>query len=209
MGSTPSALRWLAPLAAAGAVTAVIVATAVMGGEEDSSWPYTATDCSVPAQTYAPLPVLVAPPSGSTTALSDLAAAVGTLGQSDYANVYTGVAMDAIADKVYVWRVESPPVSADFDRAIRAMPDSGKIEIYCAPYSRRQLLAWMDRLSADGPRWESVGLPLHEFGPRVDGSCIDLGTENPERAEQELTVAYPEIPFCFFWTDGESWVSSP
>jgi hypothetical protein len=188
----------MAPLAAAGAVTAVIVATAVMGGE-DNSWPHTATDCSVPAQTYAPLPVLVAPPSGSTTALSDLVAAVGTLGQSDYADVYTGAAMDAVADKVYVWRVESPPVSADFDRAIRAMPDSGKVEIYCAPYSERQLLAWMDQLLADRPRWESVGLPLHEFGPRVDGICIELGTEDPERAEQELPAAYPEIPFCFYY----------
>lgn len=28
----------------------------------------------------------------------------------------------------------------------------------------------------------------------------NLGTENPELVEQELTVAYPEIPFCFFQT---------
>lgn len=172
------------------------------GGGEDKARPGVATGCTVPAQTYAPDPNPVAPPSGSTAALSELAGVVGMMGEFEYADVYTGVAMDAAAERVYVWRVESPPISADFDRAVRAMPDSGKIEIYCAPHSLRQLLAWMGQLWADGPRWESVGIPLIEYSPRVDGICVNLGTENPELAEQELTAAYPEIPFCFFHRKG-------
>jgi hypothetical protein len=174
----------------------ILVGVAVTLGAERAPTNRT-SGCSVPAQTYAEDPEPVAPPSGSTAALSELAATVATLAESEYGDVYAGVVMDATDDKVYLWRTESPPTSAALDRAIRALPDSDKMVIYCAPYSQRQLLAWSAQLARDYEIWESEGLPLHEIGPVPDGTCVEVGTEDPARAERELPAAYPEIPLCF------------
>jgi hypothetical protein len=174
----------------------IFVGVAVTVGAERAPLNRTST-CSVPFQSYNPDPDPVAPPSGSTAALSELAGTVGMWAESEYGEIFAGLAMDASDDKIYVWRTESPPMSAAFDRAIRALPDSGKIVIYCAPYSKRQLLAWMAELSRDQAHWESRGLPLNSIGPVSDGTCVQVGTEDPDRAARELPAAYPEIPLCF------------
>lgn len=194
--------RWIAIVAAAAGVSVAIGAamTVTRGARSPGTHPQRAMECSVPIETYDDTAAQAAPPSGSTWALSQIADTAGTLGLRHEA-VYTGLVMDGSVDRVYVWRIESP-ASAEFDRDLQALPGSDKIEIRCAPYTQQQLLAWLQQLRADAPHWKSMGLLLHEIGPRPDGICLTVGTEHPDRAEQELRAAYPEFALCFTQSGG-------
>jgi hypothetical protein len=153
-----------------------------------------APSLAAPAQ-----PLLGATPQPSNAAsLSEITNSVHVLAESRFADFYAGVAMDTETDRVSVWRKPS----AEFDRALKALPGHDKIDIYCAPHSLKGLLEVSETLSQDATYWETQGLPLYRFGPRVDGTCVEVFVTDPEHAAKELGRHYPGLPLCFAKSKG-------
>jgi hypothetical protein len=124
--------------------------------------------------------------------LDAIAQQVDAIGRGQYGQVYAGLFIDTAADRVRVWRKPS----ANFDRAISKW--RGRLVVADAAHSTDELEQLHTRIRDDRPVWESRGFALMSSGARYDGSCVEVGTADPVRADVELRGRYGhDAPLCF------------
>ncbi|MER7460400.1 hypothetical protein [Micromonospora sp. NPDC126480] len=125
--------------------------------------------------------------------LEQIAAEVSKLGQGELASLYAGVAIDVQDDRVDVWAKDP----TRFEAAIDAMPWRQRIRLHPAAHAAAELEPTFQRILQDQDHWRTQGLPVVQSGVRHDGSCIEVGTPDPQRAEREFRQRYPGVPMCF------------
>jgi hypothetical protein len=121
-----------------------------------------------------------------TQRLSEAASAIEAFGRSRFPESYTGVALDADGQGLVVYRRPSPA----FDTALHHLMTGLPVTVHDARYPERELLSVVDQLRADDAYWREQGLRISTFGPRHDGSGIDLTTPDVELARRLLPGRY-------------------
>lgn len=106
--------------------------------------------------------------------------------QAHFADVFTGVELRSEQDRIRVYRKPS----ADFDAWMVANFATDCVEIVDALHSAKELTALQDRIVADIPYWQSRGVVVNEVSANPDGSGVQVGTTDVERARSELTQRY-------------------
>ncbi|MEV6814339.1 hypothetical protein AB0M52_19750, partial [Micromonospora sp. NPDC051296] len=96
-------------------------------------------------------------------------------------------------DRVDVWATDPPRFAA----AIDAMPWGQRIRLHPARHAAADLEPTHERILQEQDHWRQQGLPVVQSGVRHDGSCIEVGTPDPQRAEREFLQRYPGVPMCF------------
>jgi hypothetical protein len=124
--------------------------------------------------------------------LNQIADAIASAGIQQYPESFAGVAVDTDENVVMVWRKESPA----FDQYISQQPWHRNVRLNNASHSHADLAATLDRLRSDFEYWKARGIVLHELGSKPDGSCVDVGVENPTEAVRELAAHYGQLPIC-------------
>ncbi|GAA1277980.1 hypothetical protein GCM10009677_35210 [Sphaerisporangium rubeum] len=104
---------------------------------------------------------------------------------------YAGVALDGA--KLVVYRI--PSTSLDASLAAK-FPDA-PLTLHDADHSARQLEALAGRITADIDHWNRQGVPITTVAPLVDGSAVEIGTTDVERATAELPERYGPAPLKF------------
>jgi len=107
-------------------------------------------------------------------------------GRADFPDSYAGVEVDQEHVRAFVYRVPSP----DFDAFIRRAAENTCIHVRNAPHSAADLAVWHDRVVADLSFWTSRGIRIVTIGARHNGSGVEVGTQDPERARAELPAHY-------------------
>ena len=107
-------------------------------------------------------------------------------GRKDFKQSYAGVEVDQRHVRAFVYRVPS----ADFDAFIRTAAETTCIHVRDAPHSAADLAVWHDRVVADLSFWTARGIRIVTIGARHDGSGVEVGTQDPERARLELPAHY-------------------
>ncbi|MFI6822457.1 hypothetical protein ACIBJE_16105 [Micromonospora sp. NPDC050187] len=125
--------------------------------------------------------------------LDEIADRIRRLGEGELASVYTGLAIDVENDRVDVW-VTDPP---RFKAAIDGLPWQQRVRLHPARHAAVDLEPTFQRILREHGHWRQQGLPVAYSGVRHDGSCIEVGTPDPQRAEREFPRRYPGIPMCF------------
>ena len=137
--------------------------------------------------------------NGRTTAATppNLEAAIARIesgGRDRYAVSYAGIEVDQQNVRAIVYRVPS----AAFDHFIRNSAEDTCIEVRDAPHSLAELTTLHDRIAADLPMWERRGIRIWTVGARHDGAGVEIGTEDVERARQEMPTVYgAQAPLVF------------
>jgi hypothetical protein len=140
-------------------------------------------------------PTITAVPSAwpNQDELNQIAMAVGHLGAGEFAEIYAGLSIDVQDDRVDVWARDS----AEFEAAIEAMPWSHRVRLHPAGHAAIDLEPTFQQILRDQDYWRQQGLPVVQSGVRHDGSCVEVGTPEPEQAERAFAQRYPGGPFCF------------
>ena len=121
-------------------------------------------------------------------------ARIDTGGRDRYAVSYAGIELDQEHVRAVVYRVPS----AAFDKYIRNNAEDTCIEVRDAPHALAELTALHDRVVADLSMWEERGIRISTVGPRHDGVGVEIGTEDVERARQQMPVVYGvQAPLIF------------
>jgi hypothetical protein len=107
-------------------------------------------------------------------------------GRRDYADSYAGLSVDQEHVRAYVYRVPS----ATFDDFIRRAAEDVCILVRDAANTAVDLSYWHDRVLADLAYWTNEGIRIVSVGARHDGSAVDIGTRDVERARRELSARY-------------------
>jgi hypothetical protein len=107
-------------------------------------------------------------------------------GRGDFKDSYAGLEVDQQRVRALVYRVPS----AGFDEFIRQAADTACIVVRDAPYSVGALTVWHDRVLADLAFWTARGIRIATIGARHDGSGVEIGTQDLERARLELPARY-------------------
>ena len=115
-------------------------------------------------------------------------------GRGDFADSYAGLEVDQQQVRAIVYRVPSE----DFDDFIRRTAENTCIVVRDARYSSTDLAVWHDRVLADLPFWTDRGIRIVTIGARHDGSGVEIGTRDLERARLELPARYgSRVPLVF------------
>lgn len=115
-------------------------------------------------------------------------------GRGDFADSYAGLEVDQQRVRAIVYRVPS----ATFDDFIRRTAENTCIVVRDAPHSSTDLAVWHDRVLADLPFWTDRGIRIVTIGARHDGSGVEIGTRDLDRARLELPARYgSRAPFIF------------
>nr|MDT0659855.1 hypothetical protein [Micromonospora sp. DSM 115978] len=118
--------------------------------------------------------------------LSEAASAIESFGRSRFPESYTGVALEADGRGLVVYRRPSP----SFDTALHHLVAGLPVTVHDARYAERELLSAVDQLRVDDAYWREQGLRIAAFGPRHDGSGIDLTTPDVDLARRLLPGRY-------------------
>jgi hypothetical protein len=86
--------------------------------------------------------------------------------------------------------------SRQFDAAFATRVGTGEVRMVDAPHSERKLTALIQQISADKEQWAAQAIPLNSLGARHDGTCVELGTTEVEKAKNWLTQRYAGQPVC-------------
>jgi hypothetical protein len=128
---------------------------------------------------------------------ADLDAAITRIdhgGRGDFADSYAGIEVDQRRVRAIVYRVPSEA----FDDFIRQTAENACIVVRDAPYSTTGLAVWHDRVLADLPFWTNRGIRIVTIGARHDGSGVEIGTRDLDRARLELPARYgSRAPLAF------------
>ena len=120
---------------------------------------------------------------------AELDAAIGRIdrgGRDAYPDSYAGLEVDQHLVRAVVYRVPSPP----FDDFIRRAAGNTCIVVRDAPHSVADLSDWHDRVLADLSFWTARGIRIVTIGARHDGSGVEIGTPDVDRARLELPARY-------------------
>jgi hypothetical protein len=118
-----------------------------------------------------------------------LEAAIGRIdhgGRNDFRDSYAGLEVDQNLVRAVVYRVPS----ARFDDFIRQAAENTCIVVRDAPHSTADLGVWHDRVLADLSFWTARGIRIVTIGARHDGSGVEIGTQDVDRARLELPARY-------------------
>ncbi|MEV6843373.1 hypothetical protein [Actinoplanes sp. NPDC051411] len=107
-------------------------------------------------------------------------------GRHDFRESYAGIEVDQERVRALVYRVPSAP----FDDFIRQAAQNTCIVVRDAPHSAADLGTWHDRIVADLSFWTARGIRIVTIGARHDGSGVEVGTQDPDRARLELPARY-------------------
>ncbi|WFE22219.1 hypothetical protein O7621_02280 [Solwaraspora sp. WMMD937] len=140
-------------------------------------------------------PTITAVPSAwpNQDELNQIAMVVGRIGEDEFAEVYAGHAIDVQDDRVDVWAKDS----AEFEAAIESMPWGHRVRLHPADHAAIDLEPTFQQILRNQDYWRQQGLPVVQSGVRHDGSCVEVGTPEPEQAERAFPQRYPGVPFCF------------
>jgi hypothetical protein len=118
-----------------------------------------------------------------------LDAAIGRIdqaGRDDFKDSYAGLEVDQEHVRAVVYRVPSD----GFDDFIRQAAQNACIVVRDAPHSAADLGVWHDRVLADLSFWTARGIRIVTIGARHDGTGVEIGTQDVDRARLELPARY-------------------
>jgi hypothetical protein len=118
-----------------------------------------------------------------------LDAAIGRIdrgGRQDFTDSYAGIEVDQEHVRAMVYRVPS----ARFDDFIRQAAENTCIVVRDAAHSAADLGVWHDRVVADLSFWTARGIRIVTIGARHDGTGVEVGTQDLDRARLELPARY-------------------
>jgi hypothetical protein len=119
---------------------------------------------------------------------------IGRAGRDEFADSFAGLEVDQERVRAVVYRVPSEA----FDDFIRRTAGNACIVVRDARHSSNDLAAWHDRVVADLPFWSHQGIRIVSIGARHDGSGVEIGATEVERASRELTIRYgAQAPLLF------------
>jgi hypothetical protein len=124
--------------------------------------------------------------SGPDGRLAEVAGTVETFGRTRFPEAYTGVVLDPHQHCLIVHRRPS----ATFDTELYRLVAGTLVTVRDARYSEREMLEVLERLRADDAYWRERGLRIAAYGPRADGSGIDLTTPDVDLARRLLPGRY-------------------
>lgn len=107
-------------------------------------------------------------------------------GRADFKESYAGLEVDQKHVRATVYRVPS----AGFDDFIRGAAENTCIFVRDAAHSAADLAIWHDRVVADLSFWTARGIRIVTIGARHDGSGVEIGTQDADRARLELPARY-------------------
>jgi hypothetical protein len=107
-------------------------------------------------------------------------------GRGDFKDSYAGLEVDQQLVRAVVYRVPS----ARFDDFIRQAAENACIVVRNAPHSVADLSTWNDRVVADLAFWTARGIRIVTIGGRHDGTAVEIGTQDVDRARLELPARY-------------------
>lgn len=107
-------------------------------------------------------------------------------GRGDFQESYAGLEVDQQLVRAVVYRVPSPR----FDEFIRQAAENACIVVRDAPHSVAELAGWHDRVLADLAFWTARGIRIATIGARHDGTGVEIGTQDLDRARLELPARY-------------------
>jgi hypothetical protein len=107
-------------------------------------------------------------------------------GRGDFKDSYAGLEVDQQLVRAVVYRVPS----AQFDDFIRQAAGTACIVVRDAPNSVADLSIWHDRVLADLAFWTARGIRIATIGARHDGTGVEIGTQDVDRARLELPARY-------------------
>ncbi|GAA0817420.1 hypothetical protein [Spirilliplanes yamanashiensis] len=143
---------------------------------------WTTPGCALSRHPHTEAGMPVTPPD-----LAAVIAAIDEAGGRDFAAAYAGVEVDQAGVRAIVHRVPA----ADFDAAVRGLTPAGVcVVVRDAAHSRATLAALQERITADLAEWEGRGVRIETVGARHDGSGVEVGARDPERARAELAARY-------------------
>jgi hypothetical protein len=140
-----------------------------------------ATRTSPPAMTVDGTPI-----PANQQVLDALAERVESTATERYADIYAGVMIVPETDRIRVFRKPGPA----FDAWISDTFATDCVEIVDAAHANRDLRALQDRISDDFAYWRSNGVRINSVFAKVDGSAVEVGTQDTERARTELPKRY-------------------
>jgi hypothetical protein len=112
--------------------------------------------------------------------VEDLARRVEEHMQQRYGEHYAGV--EVSNGRVVLYRKPSPQV----DAAARALAGGTTVVIRDAPHSARELERLRDSVLADAEQLRRLGVVLSSVAVRHDGTAVEIGAVDVERARREL-----------------------
>jgi hypothetical protein len=125
-------------------------------------------------------------PSPDADILNSLADRLQPYAEEHFADVYAGLVVDGQQARLRVYRKPSRAFDAWVDRAF----DRDCVELQDAVHSIKELRQLQDRITADSTYWEDHGIRIIRIGTKVDGSGVEVGTNEVDRARAELPGRY-------------------
>ncbi|MFC6081357.1 hypothetical protein [Sphaerisporangium aureirubrum] len=160
--------------------------------------------CAAPGGDTAASPEGPTPPAPQPTAASSaptgrpgqveaavLADRVGEYLRQTYPDQYAGISIDGA--KLIVYRVPSTTL----DGALRTKFPTAPVELRDAAHSARRLEALAQRITDDIDYWTRKGVPITTVAARFDGSAVEIGTTDLQKATAELPERYGPAPLEF------------
>ncbi|MEO3811995.1 hypothetical protein ABGB17_23610 [Sphaerisporangium sp. B11E5] len=145
----------------------------------------------------APQPSATGPVPGQAdqVRLTVLAGQVEEHLRQNHPDQYAGVVLNG--DKLLVYRVPSKALDASLSAEFPDAP----LRLRDAAHSARRLEALAQRVTGDIDYWTRKGVPITTVAPLADGSAVEVGTTDTEKASAELPERYGPVPLKFTEAD--------
>lgn len=124
--------------------------------------------------------------------LNEVADWVREQASRDFPEVYAGLEVSTGEGKVVVYRMPS----RQFDAAFATRVSTGDLRMVDAAHSERELNALVQKIVADKDQWAAQKISVNSLAARHDGSCVELGTTEVEKAKNWLAQRYVGQPIC-------------
>ncbi|MBO0869516.1 MAG: hypothetical protein J2P15_13210, partial [Micromonosporaceae bacterium] len=125
--------------------------------------------------------------------LTDDAGRLDSYATQHFAASYAGTALSTVEDALLVYR---KPLAAFDDWVLHTFPRICLV-VVDALHSQRELYALQARIDADNDYWRAHGIRINTTSPRVDGSAVEVGTQDVDRAKAAFPARYgPDAPIA-------------
>jgi hypothetical protein len=126
------------------------------------------------------------PQPANQDALSRIADRITVHAEERFADVYAGLELVPEQDRVRAFR----KLSNDFDTWILRDFRADCVELVDAPHTAVELKALQDRIGDEIDYWDQHGIHILTIGARQDGTAVEVGTGDVDRARMELPRRY-------------------
>lgn len=130
------------------------------------------------------------PASAAADALAAAMTRIEEGGRAHHRESWAGLEVDEPAVRAIVYRVPS----AAFDDFVRQAAQDACVVVRDAAYSLAELTALHQRIVADLPHWQALGIRIATVGARNDGAGVEVGTQDPVAARAALPERYAGAP---------------